>query len=300
MPRRIRSLDTYVRLNVHASPVSTLQTTCKTQCHVVYSISPLRLTVLERDGADKWRETWTSTSMDQAIVASSNRRVDTDMIRIPKAAWDTKHKRHSFVWQIVDITFDAVFKHSQNSEFPISRSEQFMILLSRSAHVWLMDPSQAGLMLKMLSTYVIFAISLVYGMPQNFSKLNAMINLFIALYSMTLTPLIVIMPVERRIIQQEYRNGAFAVVPYWMARCTLGFLYATFVAAVMTAVYPLFQLSLTPIIPKLFRWFCCMLLYLMSIVLFALTIGMLTSSPLAGMKAVVAFMIPYASGVLFG
>lgn len=253
------------------------------------------LYALQRDGPEAWRDNW------NASRPSSSLKTDPSQGVMPKAAPPQTSPSPTQLLLKCDericsasAVLDALFEysHKKASNYPISPFEQYVILTFRTFDVFFSDSSQCRLMLKMLAVYVVVGVALVYGMPQNFSKLNALLNIFLAQYTLTMLPLVVIMPSERRVIMREVRNGAFGVAPYWCARCTLGITYAFFVATVMTCIYPLLQLSLNPIAAKLFHWFVTQWVYMSCVMLFALTVGMLTSSPIAGIKAVVAFMIP--------
>ncbi|KAJ8602097.1 hypothetical protein CTAYLR_001655 [Chrysophaeum taylorii] len=270
------------------------------------------LYALQRDGAVKWRNEWTATTLYKDAIARASTTTKAGGVAKAAAAAlvqdDPTEDLTTFLLLKVDNNqqegtggggkkcsrvVDALFELSQSDEYPISQFQQYLVLFFRALHVYIVDPAQGRLMATILAIYTLLMVAMLHGMPPNFSKINGCVSYFLTQYSMTMLPLIVLMPLEKRVVVREFRNGAFSVAPYWCARVTLGCTHATFVATVATIVYPLYGFPVTPLAPKLIRWWCAQFLFIACVMIFALTIGILTPSPLAGIKAVVAFMMPW-------
>ena len=196
---------------------------------------------------------------------------------------------------IVDLDGDY------NVKYPISFHGQFRVLFMRTAHIFVTDRQQGPLIAKMmLATYTV-VILLLFGMPPNLSKANTVFYFIVMQYTMSMTPLVIIMPEEKAVILREYRNGVFSANVYWLARVSLALCCAATNALVTTLfVYPLIDLALSPLMTKLSSWYLFQFLYLSCIMLLGMTIGVLSPSPLVGIKMIVAIQIPWivTAGVL--
>ncbi|KAJ8600063.1 hypothetical protein CTAYLR_001864 [Chrysophaeum taylorii] len=185
--------------------------------------------------------------------------------------------------------------------YPISYWEQYRALFMRTLHIWVVDPQQGPLIMKMLVGINIVIVLLLAGMPNNLSKANTIFYLIIVQFAMSMTPLVIIMPEERAIILREYRNGVFSANVYWLARFSLAMCH-TFVATTFTTLftYPLMGLPLTPFPSKLLRWWSCEFLYIGCVMMLGLTVGLFSQTALTGIKVVVGIQLPWivSSGVL--
>ncbi|KAJ8610378.1 hypothetical protein CTAYLR_003885 [Chrysophaeum taylorii] len=227
--------------------------------------------VLKDEGGDKWATVWKDSSARTELAVRTGEHVDDDE------------------------------EDDDEPIYPISYWEQYRALFVRTLHIWVADPQQGPLIAKMLVAINIVIALLLYGMPNNLSKANTVFYLVMVQLTMTVTPLVVIMPEEKSIVLREYRNGVFSATTYWLARFTLGMCHATLVATFTTLfTYPLIGLPLTPFPSKMLRWWLFEFMYIGCVMMLGLTVGVFSSSALTGIKMVVSIQIPWlvSSGIL--
>lgn len=253
--------------------------------------------VLKDQGGDKWAQVWSDSESKQDTTALANeerKRLDT----LRSNAADTKE--NMMTGSSTNLFSQCSFDNSDD-EYPISYWDQYKALFIRTLHIWVADPQQGPLVLKMLAAINIILVLLLSGMTNNESKANCIFYWIVVQFAMSMTPLVIIMPQEKAIIMREYRNGVFSATMYWLARFTLAICHTIVVATFTTLFsYPLIGLPLTPFPSKLIRWWCFEFLYLSCVMMLGLTIGTLTKSPLGGLKAVIAVQLPWlvTAGVL--
>lgn len=218
--------------------------------------------VLKDDGGEKWAEIW-----EASPARKEQSEVPTELVEDGDGDGDA---------------------------YPISFWDQCRALFIRSLHIWVADPQQGQLMLKMIVGINVILVLLVAGMPLNLSKANVMFYLVIVQFAMSMTPLVIIMPEERAVILREYRNGVFSANAYWLARFMLAMCHACVVATFATVfTYPLMGLPMTPFPSKLLRWWCFEFLYISCIMMLGLTVGIFSQTALSGIKVVVAIQLPW-------
>ena len=265
--------------------------------------------VLADEGGDKWRGVWEHSQarrdaekrdhaerarlgifVDDAIYTSQPSDDDVP----PSGDESTLTTAMNFADDACRYLLFGGNSHTAVAKYPISFGGQFRVLFMRTAHIWVTDRQQGPLIAKLMIAVYTIVVALLYGMPPNLSKANAVFYFVIAQYSMSMTPLVIIMPEERAVILREYRNGVFGANVYWLARVALALCHAAINAVVTTFfVYPLIGLSLSPLASKLAHWYLFQLLYLSCIMVLGMTIGMVSNSSLTGLKFIVAIQIPW-------
>lgn len=229
--------------------------------------------LLHDEGGDKWAKMWLGSKWRQERAKAMN----------TEKSWKQK-----------DHTSEAV------NMYPISYFEQFRVLFLRSTHIWFVDPQQGQLIMKMLIGVNTIIVLLLHGMPNNLSKANAVFYLIVSQLTVTMTPLVIILPEEKAVILREYRNGVFTANAYWLGRFLLAIFHAIVVATLTTCfTYTLIGMALTPFPSKQVRWWTFQFLYVSSIMMLGLALGIASPSALAGNKVVMTVFIPWlvTSGV---
>jgi len=229
--------------------------------------------VLKSDGGNKWQGLWD---------ASEDREVMTEVIRQARLCPDDA---------LLSEHGPAV---ASASAYPISYGEQYRVLLLRSLHLWIFDRQQGPLILKMLVAVNLQVVLLLAGMTPNLSKANTLLYLTVTEYTMSMSPLVILMPQEKAVILREYRNGVFSAPVYWLARVTVVIGHALVTATFSTFfTYPLAGFPVFPFPAKLARWWLAQALYVSTLMTFGLTVGIFVPSALAGVKAVTAPLVPW-------
>ncbi|KAJ8601724.1 hypothetical protein CTAYLR_003203 [Chrysophaeum taylorii] len=178
------------------------------------------------------------------------------------------------------------------AEYPITTFEQYRILVGRALRMWVVDPQQGPLIMKLQLVIMTVMILLLAGMPFNLSKANATFYYVITKLPMCMTPLVIILPQEKAVVLREYRNGVFAGPIYWLARFTLAVAQAAAISTTSTFyVYPLIDFPLVG--SKMVEWWFLELMYVSCIMMLGLGLGIASPSPIAGNKVVVAVYIPW-------
>lgn len=242
--------------------------------------------VLKEQGGDRWAERWKNSTEDDAVANEE----------MGSASAARKGRGDSFYIAKEDQQFPvpAFSPSSPHDGYPISYAEQYRILFLRSLHLWIYDRQQGPLILKLLFAVNVMIVLLLAGMPPNLSKAETLLFLAVTQYTMALSPLVIMMPEERAIVLREYRNGVFSAPVYWLARVTVVVLHALLVATFTTVfTYPLCGFPVAPFPSKLLHWWISQALYVSSLMILGLTIGILVPSALAGVKAIAAILIPW-------
>lgn len=230
--------------------------------------------VVIEDGGDVWVDTWAKSPLSDV---ANKRQLEL-------------RKRASIISPVDDDGDDD----ASGGTYPISSREQYRVLLIRAAHMWVSDPQQGPLLWKLVLALSVVAVLLLYGLPNNLSKANGLLFYVISGFSLTLNPLVVIMPQERAVVLREYRNGVYSVWAYWLARVSLALGNAILSATVSTVfAYPLLALPVEPFPSKLLRWWLFQFMYVSGMVVLGLTLGMAMPSPKAAIKFVAAVLVPW-------
>ncbi|KAH8097664.1 ATPase [Aureococcus anophagefferens] len=125
--------------------------------------------------------------------------------------------------------------------------EQYKVLLLRSLHCYVADPSQGPTSLALTAFSVAFLALQLFGAPPSVAKANGILFFALVLYQAATLPLVVVMPLERAATVREYRNGVFGSGAYWLARVTTAALSALVLAALSMAIfYPSLALPSAP------------------------------------------------------
>lgn len=234
--------------------------------------------VVIEDGGDVWVDVWRKSPLSD--VAAKRQ------LELRKSA--------------SSVPVDDNGDDASGGAYPISLSEQYRVLLMRAVHMWVSDSQQGPLLWKLMLALSIVAVLLLTGLPNNLSKGNGLLYYVISTFSLTLNPLVVIMPQERAVVLREYRNGVYSVWAYWLARVSLALGNAILSSTLSTVfVYPLLGLPVTPFPSKLLRWWLFQFLYVSGMVVLGLSLGMAMPSPKAAIKFVAAVLVPWmvTSGV---
>lgn len=241
--------------------------------------------VLKDQGGERWAQAWaSSTHKQEATVLSEEER-----------------KRLEALGLRADVKLPMEQCAYEPGEYSISYWDQYSVLFRRTLHIWIADPQQGPLVMKMLGGIEVAVVLMLVGMPNNLSKANAIFFWIASQLAMCMTPLVIIMPLEKAIILREYRNGVFSATMYWLARFTLALSHAAIVATLTTVfTYPLVGLPTSPFPAKQLRWWTFEFLYLSCVMMLGLTIGTFTKTALGGVKAVIAIQLPWlvTSGIL--
>jgi len=171
-------------------------------------------------------------------------------------------------------------------DYPISFLTQYRLLLLRSVHIWVCDPSQGPLIWAFTVFSAIMYASAYFSLHDSVSRELAVITFVMFIYQAASTPLCVVMPLERAVVLRDYRNGVFSTAPYWLARATLACINGVIISFLACAiVYPCLSFTFkNAMIPFKFYFMttllmsCCMLL--------GLIIGISSPSALAAIKIV--------------
>ncbi|KAH8047429.1 ATPase [Aureococcus anophagefferens] len=153
-------------------------------------------------------------------------------------------------------------------DYPISFMTQYRLLLLRSVHIWVCDPSQGPLVWGMTVFSTIMYASAYFSLHDSVSRELAIITFVMFIYQAASTPLCVVMPLERAVVLRDYRNGVFSTAPYWLARATLACINGVIISFLACAiVYPCLSFTFkNAMIPFKFYFMttllmsCCMLL----------------------------------------
>ncbi|KAH8072125.1 ATPase [Aureococcus anophagefferens] len=169
--------------------------------------------------------------------------------------------------------------------------EQYKILLLRSLHCYVADPSQGPTSLALTAFSVAFLALQLFGAPPSVAKANGILFFALVLYQAATLPLVVVMPLERAATVREYRNGVFGSGAYWLARVTTAALSALVLAALSMAIfYPSLALPSSPEARPL-AWFAASFLGLVVFMVVGLILGTVLPSALVSVKAVPALMV---------
>ncbi|KAH8046757.1 ATPase [Aureococcus anophagefferens] len=98
-------------------------------------------------------------------------------------------------------------------DYPISFMTQYRLLLLRSVHIWVCDPSQGPLVWGMTVFSTIMYASAYFSLHDSVSRELAIITFVMFIYQAASTPLCVVMPLERAVVLRDYRNGN-AMIPF--------------------------------------------------------------------------------------
>lgn len=232
--------------------------------------------VLKEQGGVKWVGHWQASTEYKKVSEAAQQAQ-----RLPKESFDTSL---------------TPLPASDETDFPypISYWEQYRVLCMRAAYLWIFDRQQGPLMLKMLVAVNLQTVLLLTGMTNNLSKANALLYFTVTEYTMALSPLVIMMPLEKAVVLREYRNGVFSAPVYWLARVTIVIGHALVVATFTTTfTYPLCTFPVTPFPAKLLRFWCSQALYMATLMVLGLTVGTKVPSALVGVKAISAPLIPW-------
>jgi len=262
--------------------------------------------VMSGEGGAKWADFWAGCDMRKFVAKDIEQNVTTlaaDSKRhvIPGGAHDDlddddldDDEESACPALLTPLPTGGLRKVSGGHEYPISYMEQYRILFLRAVHIWVTDPQQGPLIFKMLFYLNTCLILMIHGMTPNISKATTVYYYIVSEYTMSITPLVIIMPEEKGVILREYRNGVFGANVYWFARVSLALCHAICVATISTVyVYPLISMPLVPFPSKFARWWLSQFLYLSCVMMLGLAVGVISPSALAGIKSVVAIELPW-------
>ncbi|KAJ8598461.1 hypothetical protein CTAYLR_006868 [Chrysophaeum taylorii] len=179
-------------------------------------------------------------------------------------------------------------------DYPNPLLEQYRLLVLRSAHLWVTDVAQGQTVYAM-----VIAVSILVGLTQldagwTTAKVNLLLCLSMGLLQAAALPAVVFIPLERPVVQREWRNGVYAAGPYWFAHCTVQLLSSVLAATIATAiVYPMLEIPVkgdSDVGLVLKFWSATGLHFLICSIL-GLIFGVLTPTPLSGLKALPVMMI---------
>ncbi|KAK7250232.1 ATPase [Aureococcus anophagefferens] len=174
--------------------------------------------------------------------------------------WHAKWKAASKPAPAETVPFEDDEREDSEQDYPISFMTQYRLLLLRSVHIWVCDPSQGPLVWGMTVFSTIMYASAYFSLHDSVSRELAIITFVMFIYQAASTPLCVVMPLERAVVLRDYRNGVFSTAPYWLAR-----------ADARNAMIPFKFFVMTTLLMS-----CCMLL--------GLIIGISSPSALAAIK----------------
>ncbi|KAH8047418.1 ATPase [Aureococcus anophagefferens] len=182
--------------------------------------------------------------------------------------WHAKWKAASKPAPAETVPFEDDEREDSEQDYPISFMTQYRLLLLRSVHIWVCDPSQGPLVWGMTVFSTIMYASAYFSLHDSVSRELAIITFVMFIYQAASTPLCVVMPLERAVVLRDYRNGVFSTAPYWLARATLACINGAIISFLACAiVYPCLSFTFkNAMIP--FKFFvmttllmsCCMLL----------------------------------------
>ncbi|KAK7250231.1 ATPase [Aureococcus anophagefferens] len=200
--------------------------------------------------------------------------------------WHAKWKAASKPAPAETVPFEDDEREDSEQDYPISFMTQYRLLLLRSVHIWVCDPSQGPLVWGMTVFSTIMYASAYFSLHDSVSRELAIITFVMFIYQAASTPLCVVMPLERAVVLRDYRNGVFSTAPYWLARATLACINGAIISFLACAiVYPCLSFTFkNAMIP--FKFFVMTTLLMSCCMLLGLIIGISSPSALAAIKIV--------------
>ncbi|KAJ1461457.1 P-loop containing nucleoside triphosphate hydrolase protein [Pelagophyceae sp. CCMP2097] len=167
------------------------------------------LNVLAADGSDSWCGVWRG-SADCASV-----RDEVQTARASKTMVDSKDDDD------VDSSGVLCDGDTPDTRPRLSRWEQYKVLVTRTFHVWCVDPSQGKLLYVLALCVALLIGSLQFQAGWTVSRMWFNLYYLIAIYLTSCAPLAVLVPSELNVVLREYRNGTYDALPFWAAKVTL-------------------------------------------------------------------------------
>ncbi|KAH8046754.1 ATPase [Aureococcus anophagefferens] len=199
--------------------------------------------------------------------------------------WHAKWKAASKPAPAETVPFEDDEREDSEQDYPISFMTQYRLLLLRSVHIWVCDPSQGPLVWGMTVFSTIMYASAYFSLHDSVSRELAIITFVMFIYQAASTPLCVVMPLERAVVLRDYRNGVFSTAPYWLARATPRINGAIISFLACAIVYPCLSFTFkNAMIP--FKFFVMTTLLMSCCMLLGLIIGISSPSALAAIKIV--------------